>query len=173
MKLPKRNTISDSKNININIIEKQKQGYKPIGIWYSCYNSWYNWIIEENMTSFMKKYIYKITINKNVLTNIDNINKNKLLIIKNIKDFDKFNNKYKIIDSTNTFFGGINNNLINWEKVSDDFGGIEICPYIVERKNYLWYNMWDVASGCIWNMPKIINTTEMIYKKKNNIYQKI
>lgn len=65
------------------------------------------------------------------------------------------------------------NYLIKWDKVADDYGGIEICPWIEKRKYYLWYNTFDVASGCIWNINSIIKDTELIYKKKGNGYIKV
>lgn len=51
--------------------------------------------------------------------------------------------------------------------------GIEICPYLTQRKNFLWYNTFNVASGCIWNTKEIIKNSELIYEKKKGKYVKI
>ena len=188
MKFPKRNKIDKNKKIIFNFEYKYKQpnqGLKPNGFWYSCYDSWYEWCLQ-NMPSGLHKYIHKININKNVFTDIKNKDKNKLLVINNIKDFDIFNKKYQGIkfDDKNDFANiyGVDNsnfwekkgggtNLIKWDKVSQDFGGIEICPYLLKRKYYLWYNVFDVASGCVWNIKSIIKSSDLIYEKKNKIYE--
>ena len=121
----------------------------------------------------MKVYIigyinisHKIKIKKEKLTTIKNKNNEKLLIINNINDFDKFYNEYRMFHNILDYY------LIDWIKVSKDYGGIEICPYLQEKRKIKWYNTWDVASGCIWN-NNIIENTSIIYKKKHNKYIKI
>jgi hypothetical protein len=68
---------------------------------------------------------------------------------------------------------GGSSNLIKWDEVSEDFGGIEICPYLLKRQYYIWYNLFDVASGCVWNIKSIIKSSDLIYEKKNKIYEKV
>ena len=169
MIFPKRNKIDKNKKINFNFekkYEQSKPSVKPSGFWYSCYSSWYNWVNIE-MPHLLYKYIHKININKNVLTNIRYKNKEKILVINNIKDFDLFNKKYGYIDKNNLY------ELIQWAKVEKDYGGIEICPYLTERSNYLWYSSFDVASGCIWNIKSIIKNSELVYEKIKNKYVKV
>ena len=104
MYLPKRNRIDGNKKI---IFRERYKNYinqgKPNGFWYSCYNSWYNWIIKEGMDSLLHNYIHKINIKSNIITDIWNKDKNKLLVIKNISDFEVFHKRYskksKIINS--------------------------------------------------------------------------
>jgi hypothetical protein len=120
------------KKIIFNFKYKQFICIKPNGFWYSCYNSWYDWCLIK-MPHWLHKYVHKININKNVVTNIEN--KNKLLVINTIKDFDIFNKKYRHLG----FFDKINlwNNkkdesyMINWNEVSKDYDGIEICPFLL------------------------------------------
>tara|TARA_Y100000389_G_C17408616_1_gene489536 strand:- start:649 stop:1170 length:522 start_codon:yes stop_codon:yes gene_type:complete len=172
MKFPKRNIITDKKIIKFNRDYKQRICLKPSGLWYSCYDSWYNWMSEE-IPDMLFKYIHKLNIKNNVLTDIRNKNKNKLLVIKTLKDFDLFTKNYKV----KTYYKdkGIIKEFIfiDWIKVSNDFGGIEICPYLNKRRNILWYYGFDVASGCIWNLQSIIKNLEIIYEKKNDKYIKI
>jgi hypothetical protein len=169
MKLPKRNKISNSKKINLNEKFTNKTAQKPSGIWYACSKSWFNWIIKQDIPEWFHKYIHKISLNKGVLTNINNKDPNKLLIIKNTKDFDLFNKAYGVLLPTYMRSKGYHNYYINWKKVSMDFAGIEICPYLINRKKYSWYLTWDVASGCIWN-TSIINDTSIVYQKKSGKY---
>lgn len=173
MKLPKRNKIDKNKSINFTKkYVNTSQQVKPNGFWYSCYDDWYKWVVKEDITDFLHKYIHKIIINKNVTTNIMNKDKNKLLVIKNIKDFDLFNKIYGT-KKVPRIIHGMNHQTINWKKVANDYGGIEICPFIRKRQHYVWYGSWDVASGCIWNTKPIIQTTKLIYKKINKKYVKI
>ena len=49
-----------------------------------------------------------------------------------------------------------NDVLIDWEKVSQDYDGIEICPYLLGKRMTIdWYYSWDVSSGCIWRSSGI------------------
>ena len=180
MKLPKRNKIDSTKNLElvyIDGVKYKKKTYKPSGFWYSCYNNWYDWIIKEKIFNFLHKYIYKINLNRNILTDIKNKDKNKLLEIKNIKDFDTFDKKY----GYNTIYEKrIEFRFIHWDKVAKDYGGIEICPLIKKRyakgdgiNNSSWYDGWDVASGCIWNIKSIIKNVKLIYEKKGKKYFKV
>ena len=117
----------------------------------------------------LHNYIHKINIKSNIITDIWNKDKNKLLVIKNISDFEVFHKRYrkklKIIHS-NEFI----HEFINWKKVVKDFGGIECCPNVSIYKKYIWFSLWDVASGCVWNTESIIKNTELIYEKKGEKY---
>ena len=106
MDFPKRNKIIDDKVIKLKKGIKQKQCWKPNGIWYSCGNSWYNFIKENNMTDRLHKYIHAIRLKNNKKTTYQNKDSNKLLVIKDINDFDRFFNEYKV------FSEQLNYNLI-------------------------------------------------------------
>jgi hypothetical protein len=167
MKFPKRNFISNNKNIDTKKTYSNIGNYqKPYGLWYSCNSAWYDWILLEHMREWLYKYIYKIYIYKNIQTDIRNKDNRKLLLINNLKDFDIFNNRYKYKTTKNI------RAQINWNKVSEDYGGIEICPYFTTRRKYLWYMSWDVASGCIWN-TSIIKNIDLIYTRKDGKYIKV
>ena len=161
MRFPKRNIITYKTTFDLKKKYKQNNGAKPVGIWYSYYGSWYKFIIDNNMNEELHDNIYKINIKKDKLTNINLKDKDKILLINNVKDFDKFTKKYKT-----------KNKLINWKDVANDFGGIEIAPYFSEKRFTYWYYPWDVASGCIWNLD-IIKNIELSFKKVKGEYKKI
>ena len=102
MRFTKRNTISRNKNLQIDQTYKQKSGFKPNGLWYSYYSSWYKWILENELYHRLYKYIHHIGIANKSLTNIYEQDYNKILVIKNTTDFDIFHNKYKIKNNANT-----------------------------------------------------------------------
>ena len=177
MEFPERNKISNDKYLKTNYIDKkfnQTIDWKPKGLWYSSYDSWYNLILNDiGLTEWLYDYLYKIDINNNNLTTIrdkNKNNKNKLLVIRDTKDFNifckKYKNKVKIISL------GRSHHIIyiNWKKVSHDYGGIEIIPYLNKKRNIDWYYTWDVASGCIWNNELIENITHVGEKDENYKY---
>lgn len=61
---------------------------------------------------------------------------------------------------------------MDWNKVSEEYNGVEICPYYeqnnlnITKEGYsvflLWYNRWDVASGCIWKPSEAIKDFKLI-----------
>lgn len=95
MRLPKRNKFDNKKKIIFQHKDyRQPVGsVKPNGFWYSCYNSWYDWVKFE-MPMWLRKYIHKINIKPNKIASIQEKDKDKILVIKNIKDFDIFNKRY-------------------------------------------------------------------------------
>ena len=191
MRLPKRNIITNKKNINKLIKYKQYNNrFKPNGLWYSCYNEWYKYIAYEDMKNKQNKYIHRIDIFRNKLTNLNNPDPNKILVINSEIDIKKFTNKYKLKNGKQTIKKKphmpkliMDSTSINWIKVAKDFGGIEFCPYINPFNNinfnsnknifiYNWYKSIDIASGCIWNLQNILNKTQIIYVKNKTSYIK-
>lgn len=168
--------IIDSKSNNI----KQDKFYlKPNGLWYGCGNSFMKWIIKENIIgNYVNdqgiKYIYKLKLDKESFTSIDKRDPKKILHLKNSLDLKKFTKKYgykpEDYDTTS----------INWANVGKDYAGIEISPYQKKfdnikneklKKQFWWYQSWDVASGCIWK-PKIIKKCKLL-SIKNRGWEKI
>ena len=115
---------------------------KPKGLWYQIDDSWEEWC-KYNMPQWLgtsSRGAYK--------TNIE-IDKTNVLVIKTLEDFDNFHNKYRAL---NIYYNKLVN--INWERVSEEYDGIEISDYFYERRLTgwcSWYYGWDLASGCIWN----------------------
>tara|TARA_Y100000590_G_scaffold415860_1_gene514117 strand:+ start:1168 stop:1683 length:516 start_codon:yes stop_codon:yes gene_type:complete len=169
--------MDNKKKIKFDFEKKYQQvsGIKPNGFWYSCYNDWYNFTQREDQ--FVLKYIHQININSKVSTNIQNKNKDKLLVIHNLKDFDIFNSRYAYKGCHANEYKNdqiiLQDYLVDWDKVSQDYGGIQICPYLKKRKHISWYASFDVASGCVWNIKSIIKNSDLIYEKKKGKYVKV
>jgi len=135
---------------------------KPLGLWYSLQWHWLNYDKLEYDIIPNKKYdydgyLYNIELNNDCTTDISDSNKDKILILNNNEDKYIFYVKYQL----NTHMGEIFH-LINWAKVANDYGGLEISD--LNRSNQLkhrWSYGWDVPSGCIWNAD-IINKFDLI-----------
>ena len=133
---------------------------KPKGLWYQINDSWEEWC-EHEMPQWLgagNRGAFKINLE---------IDKTNVLVIKTLKEFDNFHNKYC---SLHPFMN--KSTFINWERVSEDYDGIEISNYLYERRlnsNSEWYYTWDVASGCIWNtyIIKVIEEPIEIEKSEN------
>lgn len=119
---------------------------KPNGFWYALGDEWGQYLKthdKERYTSY--DYIASIDIDYADILKINSSQK--------LEDFHK---NYSVKRNFNP--------AIDWKKVSEDYKGIEIIPYRPEfRHIYLWYNVWDLASGCIWDLSAIKDYT-IIYK---------
>ena len=121
--------------------------YKPNGLWLSDESEygWKKWCTDQDYGS--PDYETKFNVDtKNVLV---------LSSGKMIDDFTKEYSKSRQIggiqDMPSSNFMG--SNLIEWGRVIERYDGIIISPYVWEcRVKYIWYNPWDCASGCIWNL---------------------
>lgn len=173
--------------------------FKPIGLWYSMKHYWLENLDLEYRHDLINykippkpakqyditgRYLYEIQIKPRYKTDINNIDPNKLLVIRTVSDLNKFSKKYKSSRRTFTkLFDKIHSNLItkdtklirpvvvdavfdlDWYKISKDFAGIEI-PVFLKKTHTLfgktpWYYGWDIASGNIWNMV-VIDSLKLI-----------
>lgn len=152
---------SHKKIKNLYNVEQSKEvGFKPSGLWYANKYEWKVWA-KDNM-DVKYKYFYKIKVRH---TTLDKYDKNKVLLIKTKKDFTNFTIKYGKEIKLNTETNMV---LINWKKVAEDFGGIEIrnnqnklkssddmidkLKLNTKKKHLLWSVTIDVDSGCVWNI---------------------
>tara|TARA_A100001015_G_scaffold307045_1_gene402303 strand:- start:995 stop:1666 length:672 start_codon:yes stop_codon:yes gene_type:complete len=118
--------------------------FEPMGIWFSCGPSWFNYAYEELEDKIQHKEVYNLILDES-----------KLYIINNIPKLQQFQSEYSIPltkKKDNEFM------VIQWDKLSKKYSGFKLCPYfkkqIKKLKNehdYLWVYNLDVASGCIWN----------------------
>jgi len=123
----------------------QKPGMKPAGLWYECQDgSSTSW--EEFCTVGMTGGYDKYDGTYNVVLKDDGYN---ILHITHEQYFDKFTEMYSIPHPV--FPDDPEENIIDWPKVAEHYAGIEICPYLDNRRDVTWYYGWDVASGCVWD----------------------
>ena len=138
-----------SESIDINFQTKKQKSEpdtKPQGLWYGIGTSWIDWVRSE-MPSWERNNIFLIDIDESKIIKISN--ENELL---------QFNENYKS-ELENTSFS-----LIDWKKVSKDYEGIEITPYLYKMRfdrRVFWYYSWDVASGCVWGNGVIKNIEKL------------
>jgi hypothetical protein len=142
---------------------QSENGMKPRGIWFGIGSSWKDWAATEFFgdipTDVKNIYAAKFSLEKETAIVLK---KNaKILRIKNAKQLDNFTKKYPGEDEylkpvKNVEYGL--GRMINWKRVTKDYDGIIIAPYIASRRLSVqtpWYYGWDVASGCVWNIDAI------------------
>ncbi len=113
--------------------------YKPQGLWISIDDAWEEWCKEEEFALERLKYRYQVNISSQA----------NIIKIESAQQLSEFTDKYILLNDD--FF-------IDWEKVAKDYQGLVIDPYQwkcrCEPKTF-WYDGWDCASGCIWDLNAI------------------
>lgn len=138
-------------------LSNQKHTMKPCGFWITdmdCETNWLSWCQAENFNLDCLRYKQRIVLASNA----------NILKISSTKELKEFHNKYKI-----HILPGSSYKVIDWPRVCSKFHGILITPYIWEIRldfNYIWYNGWDCASGCIWD-NRAISHLEMTICSNN------
>lgn len=109
--------------------------FKPSGLWYSVNGEWEEWCASEMPGWIEGGLLYEITLADE-----------KMLRITTLDELDAFHAKH-----STPYLGQML--TIDWRAVAEEWDGIEIAPYQYKRrhtKDFLWYYVWDCASGCIW-----------------------
>jgi len=122
---------------------------KPYGLWATIegeYN-WEWWCRSENFNLNKLKYRLRMQLKSSA----------NVLWIKNIDQLDQFTQKYR-----KPFVEFHSYSVIDWIRVTTDYQGILIVPYLWERRldmDCSWYYPWDCASGCFWS-PNVWESIE-------------
>lgn len=113
-------------------------GLKPYGgLWYAFGNDWIGF--SQSVPHRLSMFIHEIKIDLN-----------KILILKNKQETENFERDYGLKRDINSEKYEV---IIDWQKVSRDYSGIEIHK---EALHYIdWQEYWDLASGCIWNQDAL------------------
>ena len=145
------------------IVDDQETGDKPEGLWTSglykdnlTNRTWANWV--ENDRNFGNPLSSEFYIVK--------IDESKILHISTLKQLNEFT-KYYLYKHQNRFRSRNYTPYIQWDKVAENYDGIDISPYrfnaLRSDANYdkMWYRGWDVSSQCIWNSRAIIDVKKV------------
>jgi|SRR5210317_20152 len=119
---------------------QQGKDFKPKGLWYAAGTSWMDWI-ESEMPDWKYKKDTKDLLHVHKLE----INQNAIIQLQTKRDVIEFEEEYGVEPSYGASV------LIDWEHVAKKYAGIECIPYFYGLRDRVWYNIWDVPSGCIWS----------------------
>jgi len=160
---------------------KRMSAGKPNGLWYSCGAAWLEWCIGEDFG--FGSLVHEIELDDSALKIIRNIKEfdafafeygltqsqwyEKFLGLSNraaVSSLSKFDDLFKFSGCAAEKFRGcaaekfrVMPDYVDWEKISRQYSGIEINPYLWRRRlqGGMWYYGWDCASGCVWNESAI------------------
>jgi len=117
--------------------------YKPRGFWYEVDGDWRRWCREDGMRRWLDQhYLHRVQLGDE-----------RLLLISTPDGLDAFTATYGVKHLQQT-----DQRSIRWDRVAEDWDGIEVAPYQWTRRlDLFWYYSWDCASGCIWR-PRGVTT---------------
>ena len=125
--------------------------FKPRGLWFACGIQWIIYTREEYMKGFRgRDYLYHLDLNYTSFAELDSgvDTSRKVLEVTSQADVVRIERDYGA------------NRLIDWDKFSQDFGGIQICP-IHAISGTSWGRLWDVDSGCVWESDAINSSVQL------------
>jgi hypothetical protein len=128
-------------------------GRKPFGgLWYAFGNDWIGW--SQQVPERLRMFVHEIVTNKN-----------KMLVLDSKEKTNRFEQDYGIKRD----LGNKYEMLIDWPKLSTDYGGIELQ---LSAMHFIdWQENWDIASGCVWDQSAIADTRLLyVYNVNNNKY---
>lgn len=153
----RRIIFTESSFENKDFTQRLKTHHKPTGTWYSLGQEWIRWISEQGLDWYQQyNNVYMLNIDYSNILRINTVDKLKLFEKTYKADVVQWMGTVKILN-------------IDWKKVSENYKGIEIIPYRWEMRSSIWYNSWDIASGCIWDSTAIKSYTEIYTNKEQNI----
>lgn len=136
--------------IKLQLTKQEQNRYhqigKPYGFWYQTGRSWEEWIAGERMLDWMKPYLVVIEVDPS-----------RILQLRSAYELHQFTEQYKapFVPGQTVFESG-RLTAINWQRVAESWGGIEISPYQWScRFDLMWYYGWDCASGCVWDLNAV------------------
>lgn len=131
----------------INFREKPHQEieYKPNGLWYGIGTAWIDYT-RDTFPHREQEHMFKIDVDES-----------QMKIIRTLEEMAAFDEEYGVQHERIPHY-----RFIDYVRVARDYGGIEIAPYIDGAYGkFMWYNSWDIPSGCIWRKGVITKITRL------------
>ena len=117
----------------------QEIEYKPNGLWYGIGTAWIDYT-RDTFPHREQEHMFKIDVDES-----------QMKIIRTLGELAAFDEEYGVQHERIPHY-----RFIDYVRVAKDYGGLEIAPYIGGAYGkFMWYNSWDVPSGCIWKQGVI------------------
>ena len=128
---------------------------KPNGLWISVGTEWEEFCQQNSFSEWVEFPAFEIKFAEG----------SNFCIITDANELIEFTDKYisDLQHNDNEVNEILFSYFIDWKRVSEDYDGIFIMPYIWSCRlssHTRWYYGWDVASGCIWNLNTVLFTVE-------------
>lgn len=121
---------------------------KPSGFWWGVGRAWLDWCESEDFR--IGGHIHELDIDDA-----------KILRISSVEELDRFTSTYDA--PSIAAFPSIRG--IRWHRVAQHYDGIEIAPYLWERRlseHTRWYYGWDCASGVTWRPQSVVRAVRYV-----------
>lgn len=130
----------------IDLTRKYDQTFfkKPLGLWYDIDCSWSDWCRHNDYGEYDNHFLL-------------NVEMTDILVIDTAEKLVQFHDKFSFVPEGFEKVSG-DWRQIKWDFLAKHYAGIEIAPYRGEQRGlrgYFWYQIWDIASGCIWDLSVI------------------
>ncbi len=125
----------------------QERSKKPKGIWFALGDSWLDWVKDE-MPSILDRLVVLYTVD---------ISECNILKLDSLERLIAFTQEFQDIHSFGVNPLGVEK--IDWGLVAESYDGIEVSNWKLGdglEEGVFWVDSWDFASGCVWNVDKII-----------------
>jgi hypothetical protein len=141
-----RTHITDNKTLlcDRQYIQDNEYSKKPNGLWYSIDDQWLEWC--NGKPDWIRKYRYTLEIDLS-----------RFIVIDGPFSLGIFLHRFSAYE---TLTPSLKLSFIEWEKVQENYDGIEIINYFRLRSMpgsiyYPWLLSWDVSGGCVWNLEAL------------------
>lgn len=130
--------------------EYKRQGVepKPQGFWWGVGRSWMEWCEQEDY--HVGGFIYALAIEDSTI-----------LRITNVAELDAFHDEFAV-----RYRPTVSLWYIDWSEVAKQWDGIEIVPYLWQRRLGSpasdWYYGWDCASGVTWRPSVVVREIALV-----------
>lgn len=187
--IPHRNHISYEQIITLRSRNQEREEgmhyipLKPQGIWYGFDTSWIDWgrshDYDDRRRFFEGERLHAINLSDNNTCNLHRSDPTKVLVLSSLEECRAFHRRYHTTFNELLGLPAYRNiyddqQYINWSRVAKDYAGIEI-PHIDTDYRFdivnsngsaSFTNIWNVPSGCIWNVDVITSFTEIDFRGK-------
>jgi len=155
--IPENATVTILENeLDLSRLDKIQQNLapniKPKGLFYGCGSEWADFV--NNPSNAMMKWHKKGKFMYSLKVKYTSLNKPDRGAVLKIDSDEKFK---EFLESFN------GHDLIEWNVVASNFGGIELCPL---PDGPMWLRTWDVSQGCVWNKEAIVDYKLMSQSNK-------
>jgi hypothetical protein len=130
-------------------------GEKPDGLWFCAGSGEDGWKqvcesagYDPRRLKFVAEILFKPTAD--------------IMHVIGLDGMDAFTKKYSFAAK---WASGTRRHDIDWFRVAEEFQGIIIAPYVLNRRfdaHDRWYTSWDCASGCVWDADAVLELKPMV-----------
>lgn len=119
--------------------ESNRISTKPRGIWLSIDDEWKRWCERNNHKLERLANPHRVVLSASA----------RMVVVDDEPKFRSFSRQYGVRGSDGRVL------KIKWDLLGIGADGIIISPYMSTQRRYPWYDLWNCACACVWNIGVI------------------